>query len=469
MSGTTLLRRCALAWVLGLGVTPALAQPKFPVVLDYAGYRLAPDQDTSYAEFYYGIWRDKLTFAQVPDDTVWQAEFEVRLVLTDTAGVPVDSLRRSLATRVASEAEAKRRDVTIFDVMALLLPPGTYRATLTVTDLVGEVSGATELDTVQIRRFGNVGDSLVMSDLQLAYRIDYVADTLVARTAQKVKNSYYIEPNPAGLYAPEDSVLYFYGELYNLPPEPTSYRVRMWILNTAGDIVKNIEPRFAPRLGESALLTYGLAITDLKPGLRYQLAVEVDFGDHSVSSRKYFWLGSGAASPTASAEEPFTDADARFNEQFLAHIATTDEMREYRALSLEGKRRFLYDFWARHDSDRSTPENEFYREHARRFAIANERFARSLTRRDDGWNTDRGRIYILYGPPDDIIYSSSSIGSLPWERWEYRQLEGGVYFIFLDENNLGFFRLVHSNKQGEKQDPDWEEKIQREGIDIINR
>ena len=144
-------------------------------------------------------------------------------------------------------------------------------------------------------------------------------------------------------------------------------------------------------------------------------------------------------------------------------------MKEYRALSLEGKRRFLYDFWARHDPDPSTPQNEFYREHARRFAIANERFARSLTQRDDGWNTDRGRIFILYGPPDDIIYSSSSIGALPWERWEYRQLEGGVFFIFLDENNLGFYRLVHSNKQGELQDPEWELKIEREGLDIINR
>jgi len=458
-----------LMLAVGLGTPPVAAQDRFPVDLDYAGYRLAPDQDTGYVEFYYGIWRDKLAFAQVADSAVWQAEFEVLLVLTDTLGAPVDSLRRSMATRVATEAEARRSDVSIFDVMPLLVPPGVYGATVTVTDLVADVSGTAKVDTVRVRRFGNVGDSLLLSDVQLAYRIDFVRDTVVARNAQKVKNGYYVEPNPASVYAPADSVLFYYAELYNLQPEPTSYRVRMWILNTAGDVLKQLDPRFAPRLGESALLTYGLSIADLAPGLRYQLAVEVDHGDRSVAARKYFWLKQGAASPTASAEVPFTDADAKFNEKFLAHIATTEEMREYRALSLEGKRRFVLDFWARRDTIPSTPENEAYQEHARRFAIANERFARSLTKRDDGWNTDRGRIYILYGPPDDIIYSSSSIGSLPWERWEYRQLEGGVYFIFLDENNLGFFRLVHSNKQGEKQDPDWEQKIEREGLDIINR
>jgi GWxTD domain-containing protein len=348
-----------------------------------------------------------------------------------------------------------------------VLPPGLYRATLSVADLVGDAGGEMQIDTVHVRAYEQPGDTLLLSDLQLAYKIQFVGDTLAS---QKVKNGYYIEPNPGGLYAPEDSVIFFYGELYNLAPEPTSFRVRLWILNTAGDVVKQLPPRFAPRLGESALLTYGLGLGDLPVGARYQLAVEVDQGDRSVSGHKYFWLGHGAAGPpVASTDEPFTDEDAEFNEHFLAHITTAEEMREYRALNLDGKRRFLLDFWRRRDPDPSTPQNEFYQEHARRFAVANEKFSRALQHRNDGWNTDRGRVFILYGPPDDIIYSSSSIGSLPWERWEYRQLEGGVFFIFVDENNLGVYRLVHSNKQGEKQDPDWEERIQREGLDIINR
>ena len=224
-----------LALVLLCVPGKARAQAQFPIVLDYAGYRLAPDTNQSYVEFYYTIWRDRLTFVQVPNDSILQAEFEVHLLVSDTLGNPVDSVTRSLATRVPSQDEARRRNVTIFDVLPLVVAPGLYRAKLFVRDLIGDADGTFELDSVQVRDYPSAGDTLFMSDLQLAYDIRYVSDTL---TSQKVKNGYYIEPNPGGLYAPEDSVVYFYGELYNLLPEPTSFRVHLWILNRAGDVVK---------------------------------------------------------------------------------------------------------------------------------------------------------------------------------------------------------------------------------------
>ena len=91
----------------------------------------------------------------------------------------------------------------------------------------------------------------------------------------------------------------------------------------------------------------------------------------------------------------------------------------------------------RRDSDPSTTRNEFFEAHRLRFAIANQKFSRTMSQKDDGWNTDRGRVMILYGDPDEVIQTPSSIATWGYERWEYHSLEGGVYFIFLDWKNLG--------------------------------
>jgi GWxTD domain-containing protein len=441
--------------------TGAIAESKLPLVVDIASYRIAPGQDSSYVEVYYGVARDSLHFIS-SGDTMWQAYFVTEIKVTDTLGQRVDSLTKLVETRASSEAETRQRDVKVFDVTYFYLLPGDYVITLRLTDVETKTKGEWK-DTVHVLALGRT-DSLALSDLELAYRIQPAGDTVAS---PMVKNGYLVVPNPSGLYAPEDSLLSFYAELYNIKPEPETFQVHIWVLNTSGDVVKDLGVQEAKRPGENALLNYAVRIDNLDPGARYTLALEVDHGSYSTNARKAFWLGTGVTTPQTFEKEEFAEEDATFNRQFLAYIATADELKEYNALGLEGKRNFLYDFWRRHDPTPGTPQNEFYQEHARRFAIANDRFSRSGARHDDGWNSARGRIFILYGPPDDIIQSASSLSSQPWERWEYRQLEGGSFFIFLDEKGLGVYRLVHSNKQGEFQDPDWEQKMEREGSDIF--
>jgi len=450
----------ALAAALSM---PTLAAARLPLTFDHASFRIAPNSDSAYTEFYYGVNRDSLSFKAI-GDTMWAAAFETYVIITDTSGHPVDSLRKWVATKVNSAGETRRGDVRIFDVVYSYLPAGDYDITLRVTDVESKNSGSRSV-RIKVPGLGQ-SHTLALSDIQLAYHVRPVDDTVMA--SPKVKNGYFIEPNPSALYVLEDSSAYFYAELYNISDDPPSFAVHVWLLYQDGSIAKDLGVRDIRRPGESALLTQRINVTDLNPGQNYILALEVDHGGQTATAKKSFALQSyEAASASVSGHEEFTEEDAKFNRHFIAYIATPDELKEYDALSLEAKHRFILDFWKRHDPDPSTPRNEFYQEHARRFAIANERFSRSVADKSDGWNTDRGRIFILYGPPDEIIYSPSSIASLPWERWEYRQLEGGTFFIFLDEFNLGLFRLVHSNKQGELQDPNWEEKLEREGINIF--
>jgi ribosomal protein L10 len=70
-----------------------------------------------------------------------------------------------------------------------------------------------------------------------------------------------------------------------------------------------------------------------------------------------------------------------------------------------------------------------------------------------------GRIYILHGEPSEIERHPSIQATKPWEQWTYHELEGGVYFIFVDEDGYEVYRLVHSNHKGEIHDEDWEERL----------
>src|SRR6202140_1839984 len=82
----------------------------------------------------------------------------------------------------------------------------------------------------------------------------------------------------------------------------------------------------------------------------------------------------------------------------VAYIITDEERRAFKRLQTDEEReQFIEQFWLRRDPTPDTVENEFKEEHYRRIAYSNENFASGIP----GWKTDRGRIYITYGPPDE--------------------------------------------------------------------
>jgi GWxTD domain-containing protein len=85
--------------------------------------------------------------------------------------------------------------------------------------------------------------------------------------------------------------------------------------------------------------------------------------------------------------------------QDVAYIITDEERSAFNGLNNDEEReQFIEEFWRRRDPTPETAENEFKEEHYRRIAYANEHFASGIP----GWKTDRGRIYITFGPPDEI-------------------------------------------------------------------
>jgi len=139
-------------------------------------------------------------------------------------------------------------------------------------------------------------------------------------------------------------------------------------------------------------------------------------------------------------------------EQDVAWIITPEEKAAFKALQNEEQRDdFVEAFWQRRDPTPDTYENEFKEEHYRRIAYANEHFGAS----DPGWKTDRGRIYVVYGPPDHVTaYSAQdahpqaqdgqNYAGLSIETWSYRYLEGvgmDVMIDFVDICGCGDYKM----------------------------
>ncbi|HEV2177253.1 MAG TPA: GWxTD domain-containing protein [Terriglobia bacterium] len=141
--------------------------------------------------------------------------------------------------------------------------------------------------------------------------------------------------------------------------------------------------------------------------------------------------------------------------QEVPYIITPEERSAFLKLSTDDEReQFIEAFWERRNPNPGSPENEFKEEYYRRIAYANEHFASGIP----GWKTDRGRIYITYGPPDEIDSHPSGgsyerpeeegggeTSTYPFEDWRYRYIDGigeNIELEFVDPSLSGEYHLT---------------------------
>jgi GWxTD domain-containing protein len=139
----------------------------------------------------------------------------------------------------------------------------------------------------------------------------------------------------------------------------------------------------------------------------------------------------------------------------VVYIISEEERQFFKDLKNDEEREnFIQQFWDRRNPDPRSPNNSFKEEHYRRIAYANEKYTSGIP----GWRTDRGRIYILWGPPDQteshptggIYYRTreeggGSTSTFPFEKWWYRHVDGvgdDIDLEFVDSSESGEYRLA---------------------------
>ena len=144
-------------------------------------------------------------------------------------------------------------------------------------------------------------------------------------------------------------------------------------------------------------------------------------------------------------------------EKDVTYVITDEERKAFKKLATDDEReRFIEEFWRRRDPDPDTDENEFKEEYYERIAYANEHFASGMP----GWKSDRGRIWIMYGKPDErethpmggnyerpSYEGGGNTTTYPFETWFYRYLPGvgsGVEIEFVDPTGSGEYRIARN-------------------------
>ena len=141
-----------------------------------------------------------------------------------------------------------------------------------------------------------------------------------------------------------------------------------------------------------------------------------------------------APAPAATPYKKWLDEDVRW-------IISDEERTAFKRLQTDDEHEaFIEQFWLRRDPTPGTTENEMKEENYRRIAFANDHFSVGIP----GWQTDRGMIYIRYGPPLTIDTHGATASTFPYETWRYRYIEGvsNPEFEFVDPTMTGRYHLT---------------------------
>lgn len=432
-----------------------LSSPHIPIGLDYACFG---DSAATRLEVYYSLSSTELELipaeslqAFLPSDPGGGKNYALVLAVLELQakqGGRRDSLSKTTVFRVAQRDTSNQ----LSELLSLSVPPGSYKARLLVFDLR---SGRSAWDSMDVQVEEYKPGELNLSSIQLARVI--LGPQKGEDLSFHAKADRKVVPNPAAGYTLDDPRLYYYLEIYGLEPARRgliNFEFQYALLSPGGDTLKLSGFRKYPK-SKTPSLTASVDLAAFPPG-EYALAVAVrdPSTGQTVSKTKTFLLYPAAF------RAPVPDEELAYFSEVTHFLLRRDEKEIYKSSNRTGQLNFIAEFWKKHDPTPETPENEFQLEVYGRFWKANDRFSRT-TASKDGWNTDRGRVLMLYGEPNNEERFPASASNLPWEKWEYNRIAGGkqALFVFVDLRGLGNYQLVHSTAPGEKQTPAWEDMI----------
>jgi GWxTD domain-containing protein len=432
--------------------TASLAQqvvPKEPlhITVDCSRFR-GPDDTTALVEVYYSFPQAGLTY--VPDSSGYKAMLDITFSVKLKDSVVYAT--RWLAPYVVSDTALITRGADLVSVHSLSLSAGEYVMKIVGRDKANDSRKDSLIFKLPVRPVGE--ERTVLSDVEFA--------SVIRLTDQKTvfyKNRFEVRPNVGGVYS-ENQPCFFYAEAYNLliGEDRGDYIIRSSVFDAVGREMLSWD-RMQKRKYESRVLVDTVSIRNLKTGTYTLLLSLLDSAKKTLTSsgKKFFVynsvLGLDSSLQSSAGVLPLTvyasmdEAELDKEWKQTKYEANPEEQSQYNGLKgVDAKRTFLTTFWRR----RPAGLHDIY---MARVAFANQYFHMMGK---DGYRTDRGRVYITYGPPDDYERHPNESESRPYEIWTYNSIQGGVQFDFVLRSPGGEYELVNSTHRNELHDDNWQ-------------
>ncbi len=386
----------------------------------------------SYVEVYYSVPSACLTYEKKGGR--YRARYFVDFRVKNLDGEGELFHRFPKLSFVNSPEDAKERQLEAVDVLSVSLLCGKhYLLSVEVEDSISGRKGCWE-DTLFLPPWK--GPS--MSSIQISYYL------------KQEEGRVFPIPYPGRKFGGRRRILCYYLELYNLKGE---VELAYFILSESGDTIQRIKERKLLSSG-NLVDAGGINIVALKPGT-YRLLARAKAGGLVLSQEKEFYV----LSPRRATSPEIPDSLMEYAKE-IQYVATREELEIYNSLPDTLKLQYIKSFWMKRDPNPATPENEALLELASRIRYADENF-KELGKR--GRDTDRGRIYIKYGPPDEITEKTHDLLAKPYVIWIYYS-GGGREFIFADKTYTGVYELIYSSEPDEPYDPYWTRWVNPEDV-----
>ena len=439
----------------------AQRQGNLSLELDAANFRY--DDENNFVELYYSFSRVPLTIAK--QETGFTGSVLMRSTIQDVKA-SAEPITRLWRVPLAFTDTTQLQNALVGRV-GFVLSPGEYMVSLIAHDEVNASINDTARIHLKVSLFSRMQPSF--SDLELSTsirQIDPDSNNIF------YKNTFEIIPNPSLVFGHTSPVLMHYAELYqcDLP----AYSLKTEIINSFGKTVfekKRMKIASKQVKEKVGTVDYGAIPIHLYPSNFYTfvLTLQDTLGKAITSRSKKFYIYNPrvqadstlyAGGKESEIDPAFTSlSENEVDKEFLQanYIATKEEKLKYNSLTgSEPKKKFLTQFWKDRDFDGSTPENEYRREYLARILYCNRTYRTAYR---EGWQTDRGRVYVMYGKPDAIERHASEGDTRPYEVWTFDQIEAGVQFVFVDRFGFNNYELVHSTKRNEIRDDEWQRFI----------
>lgn len=354
----------------------------------------------------------------IKEGTVFRASYEIAIDISDTADNVVTEKfwTEKIETKDYDQSISPR--VSNLSQKSFYLSPGSYTIGVQIEDNVTQKLTRSKR-RMRIRDYSNY--SFSMSDIMLVKKLS-------VETEKRV-----IYPNISGNVADASDYFHIFFEIYNNVSAESS-NIYIIVRNLRGDIVES--DTFGQRLGttkqssfvkvKSSKLVSGEYTIDVK-AIPVNTNSEQQFSSLLASSSRSFTMR------WRELPHSIFDLDLAIDQlQYLTEKETIEDMRK----APPGKKREMWrDFWKKKDPTPTTEQNEMMEEYFARVEYANKNFSHYM----DGWKTDRGMVYIIFGPPSNIERHPFDSNSKPYEVWSYYELSRE--FVFVDSTGFGDYRL----------------------------
>ncbi len=438
---------------------PLFSQQKLNFEFDYATFRY--DAGSKYLEIYYSIQQSSLLPHK--SDSLYAVEAQISLTFTDSASGKIVQQKDWKVKNEVSDSLELGKNINLIGVVGFSLTPAKYFLNISAVDIHNQenkVSFKEKLNLLPIPT-----EKFSLSDIQLASRIIQDSEN---KESVFYKNTMEVIPAPNLLFGENQPVVYYYNELYNLLTATGNIDLHAFVYNASGNVVFSKKKSFSNKT-ESRVEANTVNISKMPTGAYTLVLVATDStaSKKAFSSKKFFvynpaiadtavrQMGNSDFMASQFAILSLEECDHLFaKSKYLAGKKEIDQFAK--VSSVEGKREYLYKFWKAKDEVPETPENETFTKYFYRVDQANQKFS---AMKKEGWKTDRGRVYLIYGEPSEIERYPNQLDSKPYEVWQYHNLEGGVIFVFADLTGFSDYQLINSTMRGELRDDNWQRRV----------